>query len=97
MFNLQSLSIAGHCTDVSIVTGVGAVTELVNKGRAFEALKVIRSMLPIEDRLIELAHGAASPAVFPKSAPASMGDTLVSLPQAARERAKDHAGRKAVA
>ena len=73
MFNLQSLSIAGHSTDMSIVAGVAAVTELVNKGRAFEALKVIRSMLPIEDRLIDLAHGGAAAAVLPKPAPLRVG------------------------
>ena len=65
MFNLQALSIAGHCTDPSILTGVAAVSELVSKGRAFEALKVIRSMLPIEDRTIEIARGSVPLRVVP--------------------------------
>ena len=52
MFNLQGLSIAGHCRDASILAGLAAVSDLVVKGRVFEGLKLIRTMIPLEDRLL---------------------------------------------
>ena len=52
MFNLQGLTVSGAYQDASMQAGLSAVTELVQRGRAFEALKIIRSMLPTEDALI---------------------------------------------
>lgn len=65
-FNMQGLTVASLYHDDEIQTGLTSVRSLVERGRAFEALKVIRSLLPREDSLV--ANGAApSPAQPPPS------------------------------
>ncbi len=71
MFSLQGVAVAKAYGDVSIQMGLSAVTELVNRGRAFEALKVIRSMLPIEDALLADVTGSAAMRPAPPVATAS--------------------------
>ncbi len=59
MFNLQGLTVAGiYQDDAEIQAGLATVSDLVQRGRSFEALKVIRNLLPTEDGLIERAQGA---------------------------------------
>lgn len=49
LFQDGALSAAATYEDGSLRTGLAVVADLVTRGRNFEALKVIRSMLPIED------------------------------------------------
>ena len=65
----------GHCRamgrvyeDRTILDGVGRVAELVGRSRAFEALKVIRALLPAEAALTGRPHEATvriKPAAVP--------------------------------
>ena len=59
MFNLQGLTVASSYHDDVIQAGLATVRGLVERGRAFEALKVIRGLLPREDEL--LGVGACPP------------------------------------
>jgi flagellar protein FlbT len=52
LFDIQAGAIVAHYTDASIRAGLAATVELVAKDRSFEALKVIRAMLPLEDALL---------------------------------------------
>lgn len=49
LFQDGALTAAGVYDDGSLRTGLSVVADLVTRGRSFEALKVIRTMLPIED------------------------------------------------
>ncbi len=57
--------LAGHCAamgkvyeDVSILDGIARVTSLVGRSRPFDALKVIRALLPAEAALTGRPHEA---------------------------------------
>ena len=52
VFNQHSKAMAGAYKDVAILEGLAKVSDLVSRKRHFEALKVIRSLLPIEQRLL---------------------------------------------
>ena len=52
MFNQQGAAMAAVYNDVTILEGLARIATLVSKNRHFEALKVIRSLLPVEDVLI---------------------------------------------
>lgn len=54
---------AGHCTamkavygDAAILEGIGKVEDLVRRSRHFEALKVVRALLPVEAALTGRPH-----------------------------------------
>lgn len=49
LFQEGALAAAALYDDGSLRTGLSVVADLVTRGRNFEALKVIRSMLPLED------------------------------------------------
>ncbi len=82
MFNMQGLTVAGAYQDATIQAGLSAVTELIQRGRAFEALKIIRGMLPTEDALIARAVLPAM-AVEP---PAALAAPPPAIERAAKRR-----------
>jgi flagellar biosynthesis repressor protein FlbT len=53
VFEGQCRAMAGVYKDVQILEGLARVSTLVLRKRHFEALKLIRSLLPIEKRLID--------------------------------------------
>ena len=52
VFTQQSQAMAAVYKDVAILEGLAKVSALVGRKRHFEALKLIRSLLPVEDQLI---------------------------------------------
>lgn len=70
LFQEGALSASASYENGSLRTGLSVVADLVTRGRNFEALKVIRSMLPIEDAYLGQTQptaipGPARPAVAP--------------------------------
>jgi flagellar biosynthesis repressor protein FlbT len=53
VFEQQGLAMAGVYKDPEILEGLARVATLVGRKRHFEALKLIRSLLPLEKRLID--------------------------------------------
>nr|WP_246161411.1 flagellar biosynthesis repressor FlbT [Segnochrobactrum spirostomi] len=53
VFADQINGLMGSLTSESLRTGVMAVADLVAAGRAYEALRTIRGLLPIEDSILE--------------------------------------------
>ncbi|HEX4767291.1 MAG TPA: flagellar biosynthesis repressor FlbT [Lichenihabitans sp.] len=52
MFAQQSAAMFGVYNDRAMLDGLGKTVELVGRNRYFEALKVIRALLPVEDKLL---------------------------------------------
>lgn len=52
VFTQQSRAMAQVYKDVTILEGLARISALVGRKRHFEALKLIRSLLPVEDGLI---------------------------------------------
>lgn len=67
-FQEGALSAAARYDDGSLRTGLSVVADFVTRGRNFEALKVIRSMLPIEDAYLGHAEPAAVAPAFAQAA-----------------------------
>lgn len=77
----QSQAVATAYGEGLIRTGLSAATELARRNRPFEALKVIRSMLPIEDQVIAQALETVDEArPVPTSAPAPQRPPRASFP-----------------
>ena len=57
MFLNQHVSMLAAYADAAILDGLSRVSSLVEKCRYFEALKLIRTLLPIEDKIL----GASQP------------------------------------
>ncbi|MCW6508527.1 flagellar biosynthesis repressor FlbT [Lichenifustis flavocetrariae] len=53
VFDQQCIAMAGVYRDVTILEGLARISGLVSRKRHFEALKVIRSLLPNEQQLID--------------------------------------------
>ncbi len=53
MFQKQCIAIAAAYEDLKMLEGLVQVAALVEKRRNFEALKVIRTLFPIEDRILD--------------------------------------------
>lgn len=60
MFLNQHVSMLTAYRDAAILDGLARVASLVEKSRYFEALKLTRTLLPIEDRIL----GAPQPAAL---------------------------------
>ncbi|MGI3904063.1 MAG: flagellar biosynthesis repressor FlbT [Janthinobacterium lividum] len=59
MFSGQCAAMAKVYADLTILDGIDKVVALVGRGRHFEALKVIRGLLPVEAALTGRAHEAS--------------------------------------
>lgn len=75
LFQDGALSAAASYDNGALRTGLSVVADLVTRGRHFDALKVIRSMLPIEDAHLGHTQSPALPpprpvvTVAPKTSP----------------------------
>ena len=79
LFQDGALAAAGLYEDGALRTGLSVVADLVTRGRHFEALKVIRSMLPIEDACLGRTEPAA-PVAEPQRGTASLPAARITRP-----------------
>ena len=83
MFQQHVAAMQAVYTDAAILDGLAKVAAMVAKTRHFEALKVIRALLPVEDRLTGRDGGCSPKLVAPAQGPgARLRSAAVPLAQA---------------